>query len=107
MVLSREATTREAPSAVAAILEGVSEISEELNITHRAFFGLRDADGSAQGLRFGLSYDDYRPKPAFAVYASWIRQHAPSLWSQHRGRAAATPKRKSRAYGEKGSASQL
>ena len=92
---------------VAAILEGVFEISEELNITHRAFFGLRDADSSEQGLRFGLLYDDYRPKPAFAVYASWIRQHAPSLWSQHRGRAAATPKRKSRAYGEKGSASQL
>jgi hypothetical protein len=79
MVLSREATTREAPSAVAAILEGVFEISEELNITHLAFFGLRDADSSEQGLRFGLLYDDYRPKPAFAVFANWIQRHAPSL----------------------------
>ena len=55
------------------VLDAVAAVSSELNVTHYEYFDLRDADSSAQGLNFGLLYDDYTPKPAFDVFRSRVR----------------------------------
>ncbi|GAA4605667.1 hypothetical protein GCM10023195_19870 [Actinoallomurus liliacearum] len=67
-----------APERQAEVLETTVRAIAERRTTHnvRAYthFALRDADSAAPGLfhRFGLLTDDYRPKPAFAVYQEVI-----------------------------------
>ena len=49
------------------MVRAVAELAEELRLSGYTHFALRDADSSRPGLfhRFGLTTDDYTPKPAF------------------------------------------
>ncbi|MFF2195810.1 hypothetical protein [Streptomyces sp. NPDC058157] len=64
----------------AAVLETVirttAALADELNIDGYSLFALRDADSGAEGIfpHFGLLYDDYTPKPAFAAYRRLIAE---------------------------------
>lgn len=59
-----------------AILDTVTSLRAQLNISGYSHFGLRDADtaGSTLFHHFGLLRDDYTPKPAFAVYRDACRR---------------------------------
>ncbi|WP_438319563.1 hypothetical protein ACSHWO_36285 (plasmid) [Streptomyces sp. HUAS TT3] len=66
----------------AAVLETVvrtvAALADALTVDGYAFFALRDADSSGEGLfhRFGLLRDDYSPKPAFETYRRLIAELA-------------------------------
>jgi hypothetical protein len=63
------------------VVEAVLSCRAELNIRGYSYFALRDADSANPGLfhQFGLVRDDYRPKPAFAVYRDLLRRHRDGL----------------------------
>ena len=62
------------------LIDDVSALRHELNITHYTLFGLQDADSSKADLfhQFGIMHDDYTPKPAFWTYRHLIRRLGPS-----------------------------
>ncbi|GAA0707876.1 hypothetical protein [Streptomyces thermocarboxydus] len=62
---------------VDTVVRAVAELAEELRLSGYTHFALRDADSSRPGLfhRFGLTTDDYTPKPAFDAYRALIDRH--------------------------------
>ncbi|MFD3894192.1 hypothetical protein ACOZE1_16330 [Streptomyces cellulosae] len=62
---------------VDTVVRAVAELAEELRLSGYTHFALRDADSSRPGLfhRFGLTTDDYTPKPAFDTYRALIDRH--------------------------------
>lgn len=62
---------------VDTVVRAVAELAEELRLSGCTHFALRDADSSRPGLfhRFGLTTDDYTPKPAFDTYRALIDRH--------------------------------
>ncbi|MFJ8045813.1 hypothetical protein ACIRBX_35410 [Kitasatospora sp. NPDC096147] len=58
------------------VVRTVTALAGELTIDGYSYFGLRDADSSADGLfhHFGLLRDDHTPKPAFATYRRLIAE---------------------------------
>jgi hypothetical protein len=61
---------------VETVVRTIADARTELNIQAYAHFALRDADSSQPGLfhRFGLTTDDYTPKPAFETYRRLIHE---------------------------------
>ncbi len=59
-----------------AIVRTIDRLREELNISHYMLFGLRDADSSKADLfhQFGITRDDYSPKPAYHAFKSLIQE---------------------------------
>jgi beta-glucosidase/6-phospho-beta-glucosidase/beta-galactosidase len=57
-------------------VEAVYRARSEYNVTGYRWFDLRDADSSSSSFesQYGLMYDDYSPKPAFAVYRQLIAE---------------------------------
>lgn len=66
----------EQAKAVEEIITTIYKKRQELNITHYAFFDLRDADNLLLGYNFGLLHDDYSPKPAFEVFRDLIQKYS-------------------------------
>lgn len=62
---------------VGTVVRTVVELAGELSLSGYTHFALRDADSSQPGLfhRFGLTTDDYTPKPAFDTYRALIDRH--------------------------------
>ncbi|MGA5518485.1 hypothetical protein ACPCK2_19875 [Streptomyces pseudogriseolus] len=62
---------------VDTVVRAVAELAEPLHLSGYTHFALRDADSSRTGLfhRFGLTTDDYTPKPAFDTYRALIERH--------------------------------
>lgn len=58
------------------VVRTVSGLAGDLGVDGYSLFALRDADSGGDGLfhRFGLLYDDYRPKPAFETYRRLIAE---------------------------------
>ncbi|MFI2211195.1 hypothetical protein [Streptomyces sp. NPDC020141] len=61
---------------VETVVRVVADQAERLGLGGYTHFALRDADSSRPGLfhRFGLTADDYTPKPAFAVLARLVEE---------------------------------
>jgi hypothetical protein len=59
-----------------AAVEAVYHARGTYNINGFRWFDLRDADSSSSSFesQYGLMYDDYSPKPAFAVYRQLIAE---------------------------------
>jgi hypothetical protein len=55
-------------------MRAVYSLRCKLNISHYTLFGLRDADSSKEDLfhQFGITRDDYSPKPAYTVFKQLI-----------------------------------
>jgi hypothetical protein len=72
--------TNRPPERQAEVLETVVRtlygLRQALNITHYEYFGLRDSDSLSDEMtsHWGLMYDDYRPKPAYAAYRQLIAE---------------------------------
>ncbi|MEV5153147.1 hypothetical protein AB0K81_14590 [Streptomyces werraensis] len=62
---------------VDTVVRTVASLAEESRLSGYTHFALRDADSSQPGLfhRFGLTTDDYTPKPAFETYRALIDRH--------------------------------
>jgi hypothetical protein len=58
------------------VIRTVHQLRDELNISHYMLFGLRDADSSQHDLfhHFGITRDDYSPKPAFALFKALVQE---------------------------------
>lgn len=65
----------EQTKAIEEIITIIYEKRTELNITHYAFFDLRDADQALLGFHFGLLRADYSAKPAFKAFQNLIRKY--------------------------------
>ncbi|GAA2270270.1 hypothetical protein GCM10010145_00850 [Streptomyces ruber] len=63
---------------VETVVRVVARHAERLGLSGYTHFALRDADSSGPGLfhRFGLTTDDYTPKPAFEVMRKLVEQFA-------------------------------
>ncbi|WP_116188612.1 hypothetical protein [Paenibacillus taihuensis] len=59
-----------------ALIRKVYELRDQLNISHYALFGLRDADSNQEDLfhHFGIMRDDYTPKPAYAKFKELVQE---------------------------------
>lgn len=57
-----------------AAVEAASDYARKYNVSDYRWFDLRDADSAVPSFesQYGLMYDDYSPKPAFAVYRNLI-----------------------------------
>ncbi|MGC5343353.1 hypothetical protein [Streptomyces sp. DT171] len=72
--------TARAPSRQAEVVDTVVRViaahARELGLTGYTHFALRDADSSNPGLfhRFGLTTDDYTPKPAFDTLRALVEE---------------------------------
>lgn len=57
------------------IIKTIYDLRAELNISHYALFGLRDADSSKEDLfhQYGIMRDDYSPKPAYSAFRTMIQ----------------------------------
>lgn len=70
------------PHRQAEVLDTVVRVvaahAAELNLSGYTHFSLRDADTARTGLfhRFGLTTDDYTPKPAFATLRKLVEEYA-------------------------------
>ncbi|ESQ04533.1 Hypothetical protein B590_19904 [Streptomyces sp. PVA_94-07] len=62
---------------VETVVTAVAELAGPLRLSGYTHFALRDADSSRPGLfhRFGLTTDDYTPKPAFDVLRTLVARH--------------------------------
>lgn len=62
---------------VRVVVETVASLAEELGLSGCTHFALRDADSANPGLfhRFGLTADDYTPKPAFETFRTLVERH--------------------------------
>ncbi|MFI5801657.1 hypothetical protein [Streptomyces sp. NPDC051561] len=62
---------------VGTVVNTVAAHAEELNLSGYTHFALRDADSANPGLfhQFGLTTDDYTPKPAFETLRALVQQH--------------------------------
>ncbi|ROP38708.1 hypothetical protein [Saccharothrix texasensis] len=67
---------RRQAEVVQAVVRVVAENADRLGITGYTHFALRDADSANPGLfhNFGLTTDDYTPKPAFGAYRALIAE---------------------------------
>ncbi|WP_033443325.1 hypothetical protein [Saccharothrix sp. NRRL B-16314] len=67
---------RRQAEVVEAVVRVIAENAERLNITGYTHFALRDADSANPGPfhNFGLTTDDYTPKPAFETYRALIAE---------------------------------
>ncbi|MGA5289690.1 hypothetical protein [Streptomyces pseudogriseolus] len=72
-----ERPPRRQAEVVDTVVRAVAELAEPLRLSGYTHFALRDADSSRPGLfhRFGLTTDDYTPKPAFETYRALIDRH--------------------------------
>jgi hypothetical protein len=63
-------------SALESMVGATSAYRGKYNVTDYRWFDLRDADSSSPNFQqqFGLTRDDYTPKPAFAAYARLVRE---------------------------------
>lgn len=62
---------------VSTVVRTAAALAAELNLAGYTHFALRDADSSRPGLfhQFGLTTDDYTPKPAFAAFRDLVAEH--------------------------------
>ncbi|MGW9676809.1 hypothetical protein ACWGUN_27210 [Streptomyces koyangensis] len=62
---------------VETVVTAVAELAGPLRLSGYTHFALRDADSSRPGLfhRFGLTTDDYAPKPAFDALRALVARH--------------------------------
>ena len=67
---------RRQAEVVETVVRTIAENAERLHITGYTHFALRDADSAHPGLfhNFGLTTDDYSPKPAFETYRALIAE---------------------------------
>ncbi|GBF34184.1 hypothetical protein DCCM_3296 [Desulfocucumis palustris] len=58
------------------IIRTIYNLRQELIISHYELFGLRDADSSKEDLfyQFGITRDDYSPKPAYYTFKKLIQE---------------------------------
>ncbi|GGZ37852.1 hypothetical protein GCM10010387_34840 [Streptomyces inusitatus] len=61
---------------VETVVRVVAAQAHPLRLSGYTHFALRDADSSRPGVfhRFGLTTDDYTPKPAFAALARLVEE---------------------------------
>lgn len=65
---------------VETVIRTVHEVRERLNIERYTMFALRDSDSTRPEVaddifhHFGLTYDDYSPKPAYEIFRRLIRE---------------------------------
>jgi hypothetical protein len=64
---------------VGTVVRAIAAHATKLRLSGYTHFALRDADSTKTGLfhQFGLTTDDYRPKPAFDVYRGLIEELSP------------------------------
>ncbi|MGW4897251.1 hypothetical protein ACWEQL_34085 [Kitasatospora sp. NPDC004240] len=62
---------------VETVVGAVADHADELDLSGYTHFALRDADSTDPGLfhRFGLTTDDYTPKPAFETFRALIEKY--------------------------------
>jgi hypothetical protein len=69
-----ERTPERQSEVLETVIQTAYRLHRELNISHYILFGLRDADSSKEDLfhQFGITRDDYTPKPAYTVFKRLI-----------------------------------
>jgi hypothetical protein len=67
-------TVEEQAVALREMVQAVHDQRANYNVTDYRWFDLRDGDSSDPDFQqgYGLTYDDYRPKPAFGVYRTLL-----------------------------------
>jgi hypothetical protein len=81
---------------LAAMVGTVTSIRATYGITDYRWFDLRDSSSTDSSIesQYGITYDDYTPKPAFSTYANLISLHSKVVSRPVRrggGRRAGTP----------------
>jgi hypothetical protein len=76
---SSERTYERQADVLEAVIRAVDRCRVDLNISHYMLFGLRDADSSEPDLfhQFGITRDDYTPKPAYATFKTLVAELTP------------------------------